>query len=234
MSVITVGGLFGAGALEIGDGVAKALGFDYVERSALPMIAEEANATVEAVWLKENHHCTWKERLGGHLERMFTYSGMYASMDFQYGYMPTAHDPFFAIPESERRRQRPHEIPDQEYLDAIATVNFRLARRGELVLTLRGGCATLRSKECAFHVGVFAPMDHRVGRVAKRRGLSPLDAEEVIRIKEARRTDFFKRTLGTDQANPELYDLLINTSQMDDSKAIAQIVGMATETISLN
>ena len=41
MAVITIGGQVGAGADELGDAVASLLGYDYVERFALHMVARE-------------------------------------------------------------------------------------------------------------------------------------------------------------------------------------------------
>ena len=228
MAVITIGGQFGAGALEIGDAVAKSLQIDYVERTALPMVARRVNATVEAVWLKENHLCTWKERMGSVLERMFTYAGTYGTTDEAAGYVPQMYDPYFAFPvEPGRIRERPHEIPDDEYIEAMGHVNSELADSGDLVLTLRGGSANLQDREDAFHVGLFAPMDRRVARVANRRRWSPTDAADFIEARQDRRSDFFRRTVGTDQSDKELYDVVINTARMSDSRAVLEIVEKA-------
>jgi len=224
MAVITMGGQFGAGALEIGDATARTLKIDYIERVAVSMVAKRLNATFEAVWQKENHLCSWLERLSTSVERVLTYSGTYGAFDRASGFSPHAYDSNFAFPgDPNTVRQRPHEIPDGEYRRAMAAINADLANDGDLVLTLRGGSATLRDREDTLHVGLFAPMDHRITRVANRRGWGTADAADFIRARQDRRTELFQRTIGTDQSDPALYDIMVNTAKIDDLRAVNEI-----------
>ena len=224
MAVITIGGQVGAGADELGDAVASQLGYDYVERLALQMVAKELRATTQAVWLKENHICTWSERFGETLTRAFENMGMYG-MGEPTGYPPIMSDPFYDLPlDRDMVRKRPHEIPDDEHADAVQLVNARLAESGALVLVKRGGCLTLRGRSNTLHVGLFAPRDYRVVNLANRMGIGPLEASEFLEARESHRTRYFNRVGGTDPEDRTLYDVIIRMDRLDQKRAVTQIL----------
>ncbi|MCH7734701.1 MAG: cytidylate kinase-like family protein [Chloroflexi bacterium] len=224
MAVITIGGQVGAGADELGAVVASRLGYDYVERLALQMIAKEVRSTTQAVWLKENHLCTWRERLGGTLARMLENMGTYGTMDEGMGY-PMMGAPFYDLPADRKIvRKGPHDIPDDEHADAVQLVNARLAETGALVLVKRGGCLTLRGRSNTLHVGLFAPRDYRVVNLAKRMGIGPLEASEFLEARESHRTRYFNRVGGTDPEDRTLYDVIIRMDRLDQKRAVTQVI----------
>ena len=224
MAVITIGGQVGAGADELGAIVASRLGYDYVERFALQMVAKEVHATTEAVWLKENHLCNWRERLGETLARMFENMGTYGTMDEGMGY-PMMGAPFYDLP-AERKivRKGPHQIPDDEHADAVQLVNARLAESGTLVLVKRGGCLTLRGRSNALHVGLFAPRDYRIVNLARQMAIGPLEASEFLGARESHRTRYFNRVGATDPEDRSLYDVIIRMDRLDRKRAVTQVL----------
>ena len=224
MAVITIGGQVGAGADELGDAVASQLGYDYVERLALQMVAKELRATTQAVWLKENHICTWSERFGETLTRAFENMGMYG-MGEPTGYPPIMSDPFYDLPlDRDMVRKRPHEIPDDEHAEAMQLVNAKLAETGALVLVKRAGCVTLRDHDNALHVGLFAPKDYRVINLARQMTVGTLEASERLEAREGHRTKYFNRVAGTDPEDLSLYDIIIRADRIDQQRAVTQVI----------
>ncbi|MCH8101563.1 MAG: cytidylate kinase-like family protein [Chloroflexi bacterium] len=229
MAVITIGGQVGAGADQLGAEVATRLGYDYVERFALQLVAKEVRATTQAVWMKENHLCTWRERLGGALARMLEYMGTYGTVDEAMGYSPMLRDPYYGLPADRRPemrpvRESPHQIPDGEHADAVQLVNARLAETNALVLVERGGCLTLRTRANAIHVGLFAPRDHRVVSLARRMSVGPLEASEFLEARESHRSRYFNRVAGTDPDDRSLYDVVIQTDRIDRKEMVNQVL----------
>jgi cytidylate kinase len=225
MAVITIGGQVGAGADELGDAVATLLGYDYVERFALQMVAKELRATTHAVWLKENHLCTWRERLGETLTRAFENMGTYGTLDEPTGYALMMNDPFYGSPfGKDVVRERPHEIPDGEHADAVQLVNAKLAETGALVLVARAGCLTLRDHGNALHVGLFAPRDYRVVNLARQMAVGTLEASERLEAREGHRTEYFNRVAGTDPEDLSLYDITIRADRFDQQRAVTQVI----------
>ena len=224
MTVITIGGQVGAGADELGDAVASQLGFDYVERFALHLVAKELRSTTEAVWLNENHICTWSERLGDALTRVFENMGTYG-MGEPMGLPPMIGDPFSDIPlDRYAVRERPHEISDGEYADAVQLVNAKLADTGALVLVKRAGCLTLRDSSDALHVGLFAPRDYRVVNLARQMAIGTLEASERLEARESHRSKFFNRVAGTDPEDLSLYDVVIQADRSDQEGAVRRVL----------
>lgn len=189
------------------------------------MVAKEVKATTQAVWLKENHPCTWRERLGGALARMLEYMGTHGTIDDAMGYSPLMQDPFYGLPQSKPvTRDNPHQIPDSEHASAVQLVNARLAETGALVLVKRGGCITLRDRSDTIHVGLFASRDHRVVSLARQLAISPLEASEVVDARENHRARYFNRVAGTDPDDRSLYDVIIRTDRLDQSRMISQVL----------
>ena len=225
MAVITIEGQVGAGANELGEAVASRLGYDYVERLALQMVAKELRTTTQAVWLKENHLCTWRERLGETLTRAFENMGRYGTMDEPMGYGIMMDDPFYGSPlDKDVVRERPHEIPDDEYADAVQLVNAKLAETGALVLAKRAGCVTLRDHDNALHVGLFAPKYYRVINLARQMTVGTLEASERLEAREGHRTKYFNRVAGTDPEDLSLYDIIIRADRIDQQRAVTEVI----------
>ncbi|MCZ6640450.1 MAG: cytidylate kinase-like family protein [Gammaproteobacteria bacterium] len=223
MAVITIGGQVGAGADELGDAVASQLGYDYVERLALRMVAKELRATTQAVWLKENHLCTWRERFGETLTRAFENMGRYGTAVEPTGYMMD--DPFYEYElDRDMVRERPHEIPDDEHAQAMRLVNARLAETGALVLVKRAGCLTLRDPSNTLHVGLFAPREYRVVNLARQMAVGKSEASERLEARAGHRTKYFNRVAGTDPEDFSLYDVIIRVDRLDQQRAATQVI----------
>ena len=125
MAVITIGGQVGAGADQVGAAVASRLGYDYIERFAIPMVAKELRATTQAVWLKENHLCNWRERFSETLTRTLEYMGRYGTVDEAMGY-PMMKDTFYDLPpDKSEMRESPHQISDREHAPALKIARQR-------------------------------------------------------------------------------------------------------------
>lgn len=225
MAVITIEGQVGAGANELGEAVASQLGYDYVERLALQMVAKELRATTQAVWLKENHLCTWRERLGETLTRAFENMGTYGTVGEPMGYGIMMDDPFYGTPfDRHVVRESPHEILDDEHAEAVQLVNTKLAETGALVLVARAGCLTLRDRSNTLHVGLFAPRTHRVINLARQMAVGTLEASERLEAREGHKSKYFNRVAGTDPEDWSLYDVIIRADRFDQQQAVTQII----------
>ena len=229
MTVITIGGQVGAGAQEIGAIVASTLRIDYVERLASRAVAEQVNATPEAVWLKETTRPSgWRGRLAGLLERSLMNLGRYGSAEGSWGMPMLAAHEYLRLEEIQATsvRTSPHQIPDDEFDEAIQLVNDELASNGNVVLVKRGGCVTLRERDDILHIGLFALKDVRIARTANLLGVSPEVALETMEEREAAREAFFWRMLRAHPHETELYDAVIHVGSASESAIAADIVGM--------
>ncbi|NQW18783.1 MAG: cytidylate kinase-like family protein [Chloroflexi bacterium] len=225
MTTITIGGLFGSGAHEIGLFVSVRLKLEYVNTSAIPHIAAHANATEEAVLAKETHLCTWKERLGHILVKTIEASGNHSGLP-EAGYFPGFVDPAHHLSSPGDIRTRPHDIPDNEYFQAVEKTNRTFAALGNVALTLRGGAATLRGNSI-IHVGVMTSWDKRVERVSRRLKIGRAGAADYLTARQKHRKKLYKHFLGTDQRDPEIYDFVIDTDRDSREIVVQKILELA-------
>ena len=217
MAVITLSGLAGGGARALGPIVAQKTGADYVDRLILASVAREVGATVEALHQREERPPTRGERFSRVLQRILARSAATGAGGDPY-FGPGI--PTFLTEEYEDVIQptitRGHELEDEKYFDAIRSVIRALAAQGNVVIVGRGANVILRDVSSVLRVGVVARLEDRVRVIIAR---EHLDEEQALRTIEARdqaRALHFSQAFGLDVPDsPELYHLVINTSDVD-------------------
>ena len=115
-----------------------------------------------------------------------------------------------------------HLWPDQ-YLQHLMKVVGTIAKHGKAVIVGRGANFVLPT-EGVFRVRVVAPQEDRVRHVVEDFGVDPSEAKRHVVRAESDRRAFVRRYFNADIANPENYDLVINTGRMSLETAIATIV----------
>lgn len=120
----------------------------------------------------------------------------------------------------------------QAYLRAVTAVVKEIAREGRAVIVGRAGQVILRGQPECLHVRIIAPLHIRIQRVAEERKISIEASTAQVGTSDEYRRTFLRRYHHAVLNDPELYDLTINTAQVDPDTAtqlICQAV-MARET----
>lgn len=220
MIALTLGGQPGAGAPEIGSRIAKSLGYRYVEHLAFRRLARKLDATAEAVTRKELSFGSKRDRFLQVLELMFTRFGWYGT-DAAMGDGPPVE---YISQILDGKKRLPAEISTKEYVRAIHETADEFADEGSLLLVKRAGCVTLRGRPEVTHVGLFAPTEMRVARVAERFNVGTGEAEDVVTGLEHARASWFDKIGEADPADPGLYDLTFYLGDsMGDDQVFTQL-----------
>ncbi|MBI2851500.1 MAG: cytidylate kinase-like family protein [Chloroflexi bacterium] len=208
MAVITIRGLTGSGAQEIGREIARLCRCDYVDREILEQVAHLLGYPVAQVAEKERIPPRLVERITSVFERAREKSG-------------TAESVF--------RRTWQDPIDDAQYLYALESVIQDLALEGDIVLVGRGSQFILRNHPGALHVLVTAPLSARISNVMATSNSSKeqarKDIEETDKSRRAFVMRFFKRSLE----NMEHYDIILNTERLSLHAAVHIIISAAKE-----
>lgn len=226
MTVITFGGLAGAGARSIGPLVARRLEADYVDRLILTDVARHVGATVEALHQREERPPTTGERFSRLLQRILERSAVTgAGGDPYFGPGVAA----FLTEEYEDLPQptitRGHELEDEKYIEGVRKVMREMAGSGNVVLVGRGGHVILRDLPDVLRVGVMAPMEARINTIVHREQLDLQRATETVEARDKARAYYFKRFFDIDEPDaPELYHFVINTSEISPEYAVDMII----------
>ncbi len=226
MSVVTFGSLAGAGARSLGPIVAQRLGLDYVDRLILTNVARHVGATVEALHQREERPPTRGERFSRLLQRILERSAVTgAGGDPYFGPGVAA----FLTEEYEEMPQatvtRGHELEDQKYIEGIRKVINELAAGGDVVIVGRGAHIILKDAPNVLRVGVVANFEDRVATIAQRERLDPERARKTVQARDQARLYYIKRFFKiNDPDDPELYQIVINTSEVSQEYAVELII----------
>ena len=226
MSVVTMGGLTGGGGRLLGPRVAEALGADYVDRLILTEAARHIGATVEALHQREERPLSRAERFSGMLQRILERSAATGDGGDPYfgpGAVAFLTEEYEELPQPTITRG--HELEDQQYIDAIGKVIIDLADEGNVVVVGRGGSIVLRDNPKVLRLGVVARLEDRISTIMERDRLDREQAERTVDDRDRARTESFKRYFGIDNPDdPQLYHLVINTSDFDLDYATQLVV----------
>lgn len=220
MMAVTVGGQAGAGGLEIGKLVANRIEGKYVQKQAIRRVARQLDATVEAVVRKELAYHSRIKRIGHKLEAWLAQMGSTWAGD-PWGTSPGMVAEMMHNPD---KKELPGQIDDSAYRKAIYDNAARYLQEGNVVLTHRAGCLTLKDHHEAVHVGLFAPKDNRVARVSWRYGIGNSDAEDWVNTMDAARSAWFRELADQDPCDRSIYDIVIDTKSLEDDDQAALCV----------
>jgi len=109
---------------------------------------------------------------------------------------------------------------EDEFLKEVERFVVPLARRGSAVFVGRG-TAFLLAREPSLRVLVVGPLEFRVERFARERGLSTEAARDALRAEDEARSGFIRHHFHERMDDPGAYDLAVNvaTLGLDDTAA---------------
>jgi cytidylate kinase len=117
-----------------------------------------------------------------------------------------------------------HLWPD-EYLQHLLKVIGTIGKHGRAVIVGRGANFIL-PRESTFRLRVTAPRDFRAQKVAQEFDIPLQDAQRRILKTESDRKAFIRKYFHSDIANPDNYDMVINTGNISLREAIETIAGL--------
>ncbi len=92
----------------------------------------------------------------------------------------------------------------------------------------RAAQVLLAARRDVLHVRVVAPLDKRIVYVMQREGLDQTAARARIQLKDRDRTRYLQLEYNKHPGDPDLYDLVVNTSVLD-LDSVVDLVSLALE-----
>jgi cytidylate kinase len=109
-----------------------------------------------------------------------------------------------------------------EYLHHLMRVIGTIGKHGHAVILGRGANFILPREEI-FRVRIIAPLEMRIQNVAKELGISTEEAKQLTIKTESDRKAFIRKFFNADIEDPQNYDLVINTENLDIEAAAESI-----------
>jgi cytidylate kinase len=198
VSVVTVSRQFGAGGQSVAPALARALGFQFVDREVVEEAARRLGVDPEVAMARDERTPAIVEEIG-----MALAAGT---------------PPLVGAPLSQATGGSPS---DSALADATRTVILSLANRGGYVILGRGAQAALGSRPDACHLALVGDLADRTRRVAASRHLGDREARSLCERIDAERAAYVRRFYGVDIRDSGLYDCVLNTSRLGVDGAIA-------------
>ena len=184
--IITIGRQYGSGGNEIGRKLAEELGIDFYDKNILRMNSDESG-------IKESYFHLADEKAGSRL--------LYRIVS---GMTPEMREPSFGS----------HLISADNLFRFQSEVIRKLAEEQSCVIV--GRCADYVLEDAddieLVRVFIYADMDARIRRVREKELYAPEDVRKNVKRIDKERRNYYRYYTGRGWADPENYDLLINTS----------------------
>jgi len=126
-----------------------------------------------------------------------------------------------------------HFFNSAEHAALFEWLTFKLASKGNIILLGRGTPVVLRDCPSVFRVRIVAPFDTRCRCIQEEQGISAKEAEHFVSSYGRLRRKLIESIFKVKIADPELYDLQLNTAELTPEDA-ADILATAINAKSKN
>ncbi|MFQ5880030.1 MAG: AAA family ATPase [Dehalococcoidia bacterium] len=227
MPTITITGLLGARAREVGMMAADMLGIDYVDQAILVDAARRLGVPVNVMAERDERAATLGQRLASVLRNFLERSAAAGAGDPLMG--SSGLEVLLARTYGEMTGESgaTPEIDEARYIETIASILTELGRRGNIVVIGRGSQVLLREMPEVLHCLCIASMKDRVRWVMEREQLAEPAALARAKEHEKHWSAFHRRFFKVDVYDPHLYDLVINSSRLPFETAVKLVATAA-------
>lgn len=203
--VITINRELGSGGKTVAKLLAKKLGVPYYDKSHLQSVEDKEGLNEEKIENFKSKKRTWWPDL----KRLVELDGGFAVSLFD-------NLPNYAVPEKNDTDQKFRM--EQEILKGIVDAE-------SCVVAGRCSFVTFKDHPNHLHIWIQSPMECRVERVMKKKGIaSKAEAEKFIKEVDQLCDDYAKRHTGVSRYDPRNYDLVISMQDKTEEEAVDLIL----------
>jgi cytidylate kinase len=229
MPVITITGLIGAGAPEVGADIARKLGIDYVDRLILAEAAKKLGTTVAAVAERTEHAPRLADRFAGFVRAVLERSALAGG----------GADPYFGGGLDALLVREYKDFPleggisadgavDDDLIRVTTAAIREIAASGNVIIAGRGANMILAKEPGMLHVGLASRKEERIKRIMGRVSLDRGDAEKYTAENDKARNAYFQRYFKVHPEAPENYHIILNVDWMDYGQAAETAIQAAS------
>lgn len=197
MSVITISRQLGTGGDTIAEQVAKALGYEQIDKKIIIEVAKKAGVTVEkALTLDERY----KPR---------TIEWLMSVINPKIGKILVNED---------------RHLDADSYVEYLKSVIIGISEKGNVVIVGRGSQYILNEYENVFQVRIIADEKFRIERVKNYYNILESEALDIMKKSDNARKSFVSNYLNADWENPKWYHMILNSSRLGIEQSVDIIV----------
>jgi cytidylate kinase len=192
--LVALSASYGAGGSRVGPALAERLGVPFLDRAIPFAVSERLDVDVETA---QQHD----ERLGGgRLERILRgFIGQNVGAP-----VPVASEMTI----------------DEDFRRATEEVLLAQAASGAGVILGRGAVIVLRSRPEVLRARLDGPPDRRAVQAARLASIEPDEAQRTLKRLDRAHADYTRRFYAADICDPELYDIVLDSTRIDLDKCV--------------
>ena len=201
--VITINRELGSGGRTIGEKLAKKLGVPFYDKALIHELQDKYELTVEEIeHLKGQKHNWWAD-----FKRSLKIMPSYVAPQFISG---TSAIPDFLITD--------------DIFHSETEILKGITEDESCVIAGRSGFYVLREHPNHLSILIQARMEHRINRLVEKRGISPEEAEKIIKEVDTGRENYVKKYTGTSRYDTRNYDLVFNVENHNEDEIVDLIM----------
>lgn len=201
--VITINRELGSGGRTIGEKLAKRLHVPFYDKALIQGLKEKYSLTTEEIErLKGQQHNWWAD-----FKRSLKIMPSFAAPNI----IPNAQ----AIPDF---------LITDDIFQSETQILKGIAEDESCVIAGRSGFYVLRDHPNHLSILIQAPMEHRVNHLVSKRGITPDEAEKIIREVDKGRERYVKKYTGTSRYDTRNYDIVFNAANHTEDEIVDLIM----------
>ena len=201
--VITINRELGSGGRTIGEKLAKRLHVPFYDKALIQGLKEKYSLTTEEIErLKGQQHNWWAD-----FKRSLKIMPSFAAPNI----IPNAQ----AIPDF---------LITDDIFQSETQILKGIAEDESCVIAGRSGFYVLRDHPNHLSILIQAPMEHRVNHLVSKRGITPAEAEKIIKEVDKGRERYVKKYTGTSRYDTRNYDIVFNAANHTEDEIVDLIM----------
>jgi cytidylate kinase len=213
MAVITISKEHGAGGKGLAEAIARALGYELIDKALIAKVAQKAKVGDEKV---EKYDQEGYSSLAKYLDTLFLANPTL--------YAPGAFDlPVSASGMVAGLYEKYDFFNSEQYLKLTQAAIASLHDKGNVVVVGRGGQVLLAGKPGCLHLRLAAPLETRVKRMTAKLNVTAKEAQEIIHKRDKSRASYIRDYYDRDWNDASLYHLVINTALWDEKQVVSLV-----------
>jgi cytidylate kinase len=201
--VITINRELGSGGRTIGEKLAKRLHVPFYDKALIQGLKEKYSLTTEEIErLKGQQHNWWAD-----FKRSLKIMPSFAAPNI----IPSQ----TAIPDF---------LITDDIFQSETQILKGIAEDESCVIAGRSGFYVLRDHPNHLSILIQAPMEHRVNHLVSKRGITPAEAEKIIKEVDKGRERYVKKYTGTSRYDTRNYDIVFNAANHTEDEIVDLIM----------
>ncbi len=220
MAVITIAREMGSDGDVLGQKLASALGYAFLNKEIIRQVADRIGASAQEVEHYDEKSDNWLMRFLSQVfmahPDMAAYYSTFAYVEPNYIYGVSEPYVFYQMPPGQARGVDPEKI-----VDNFESIIREVADKGNVVIMGRASQCVLKGREDTVHLRTVGPLEWRVANVRRDNpGLSAEDAEDLIKRNDRWRERYLSVNYDADWRDPLLYHAILSMDRWDMKRLV--------------